>query len=159
MALSQDIPPQFFAYLYSPAALFFWGACWASFFNVVLYRYPLGRSVVWPGSACPSCGKDIAWFDNIPVLSWLILRGRCRHCRAPIAFRYAVVEFLGGLLWLAVWWAFPEQPALGILCGLLISAGLALAVCFTLFRKAPWYLWMVALTAILALSQLPALQK
>src|SRR5690554_4155885 len=63
-----------------------------SFLNVVVHRVPLGRSLVRPGSACPACGAAVRPRDNIPVLSWLVLRGRCRDCRAPISARYPLVE-------------------------------------------------------------------
>jgi leader peptidase (prepilin peptidase)/N-methyltransferase len=78
------------------------GACVGSFLNVVIARLPAGESVVHPGSRCPRCKQPIAWFDNLPVLSWLLLRGRCRGCRLPISLRYPAVELLGGGLgWLA----------------------------------------------------------
>ena len=82
--------------------IFFVGASVGSFLNVVAYRMPLGRSVVSPGSACPACETPIAWYDNLPVLSWFILRGRCRHCGAGFSFRYAGVEALFGLYTLAI---------------------------------------------------------
>ncbi|MGH9633155.1 MAG: prepilin peptidase, partial [Bryobacteraceae bacterium] len=69
-----------------------------SFLNVCIHRMPLDLSVVSPRSSCPSCGKQIAWFDNVPVLSYALLRGRCRHCKAPISFRYPAVEFLTGAM-------------------------------------------------------------
>jgi leader peptidase (prepilin peptidase)/N-methyltransferase len=69
-----------------------------SFLNVVAFRVPAGRSVVRPPSACPTCGLAIRWYDNIPVVSWLVLRGRCRDCDAPISPRYPIVEALTGLL-------------------------------------------------------------
>jgi leader peptidase (prepilin peptidase)/N-methyltransferase len=72
------------------------GASVGSFLNVVVARLPAGESVVRPRSRCPACRNPIAWFDNLPVLSWLLLRGRCRACRTPIAFRYPLVEILGG---------------------------------------------------------------
>ncbi len=75
-----------------------------SFLNVVVYRVPLGQSVVSPRSRCPSCSVQVAARDNVPVLSWLILRGRCRHCRSPISPRYPAVEGATGLLALGVWW-------------------------------------------------------
>src|SRR2546425_6530485 len=68
------------------------GACVGSFLTVCIHRIPLRRSVVRPASACPVCGRPIAWHDNVPVLSFLLLRGRCRHCRAPIPARYPLVE-------------------------------------------------------------------
>jgi leader peptidase (prepilin peptidase) / N-methyltransferase len=76
------------------------GLIFGSFLNVCIYRLPLGLSVVSPRSACPKCGTPIVWFDNIPVLSWLILRGRCRHCHVRITPRYATVELICGLLFL-----------------------------------------------------------
>ncbi len=80
--------------------VFLAGLAMGSFLNVCIHRMPLGLSVVSPGSACPKCGKPIKPYDNIPVLSWLILRGRCRFCRAAISPRYLVVELLTGLLFL-----------------------------------------------------------
>lgn len=77
---------------------FLFGLVFGSFLNVCIYRLPREISVVSPRSACPNCGAPIAFYDNIPVLSWFILRGRCRNCRAPISPRYAVVELLTGLL-------------------------------------------------------------
>lgn len=68
------------------------GACTGSFLNVVVYRLPRGKSVVYPPSACPACGHAIRWHDNVPVFGWLLLRGRCRDCRAPISPRYPLVE-------------------------------------------------------------------
>ena len=62
-----------------------------SFLNVCIYRWPRDLSVVRPRSKCPACDAGIAWYDNVPVLSWLLLRGRCRHCRARIHWRYPVV--------------------------------------------------------------------
>jgi len=78
------------------------GATVGSFLNVVIARLPAGESVVHPRSRCPRCKAPIAWFDNLPVLSWLLLRGRCRGCALPISWRYPLVELLGGgLAWLA----------------------------------------------------------
>ena len=74
------------------------GASFGSFLNVVIYRLPRGQSVVHPGSACPRCGKSIRGYDNIPLLSWLLLRGKSRCCASPIPARYPLVEALGGLL-------------------------------------------------------------
>jgi len=82
------------------AVFFCFGLIFGSFLNVCIYRLPRGLSVVRPRSACPACGTPIAAQDNIPVFSWLILGGRCRHCRARITPRYAVVELICGLLFL-----------------------------------------------------------
>ncbi|HSB62660.1 MAG TPA: prepilin peptidase [Thermoanaerobaculia bacterium] len=77
------------------------GAVVGSFANVCIHRLPRGVSVVHPGSHCPACGKPIAFYDNVPVVSWLLLGGRCRRCRAPIRIRYPAVELLVALLFLA----------------------------------------------------------
>ena len=82
------------------AAIFVLGLAFGSFLNVWIYRLPRGLSIVHPRSACPHCGKPIAFYDNIPVLSWLILRGRCRNCSAHVTPRYLIVELLTGGLFL-----------------------------------------------------------
>jgi leader peptidase (prepilin peptidase)/N-methyltransferase len=79
------------------------GGAIGSFLNVVIARVPAGESVVSPGSRCPRCRRAIAWYDNVPVVSWLVLRGRCRGCRAPISPRYPLVELLGAGAALAAW--------------------------------------------------------
>ena len=105
-----------------------------SFLNVVIYRVPLGLSIVRPGSACPSCSAAIQTRDNIPVVSWLLLRGRCRSCGAAIPARYPLVELLTAAVWLGLgWWALdPEggaivDPLLPLLL-VLGSAGVALTM-------------------------------
>lgn len=82
---------------------FGFGACIASFLNVVIWRVPRGESIVRPASHCPKCGAAIMWYRNIPILSYLALRGKCADCKAPISPRYVLVEALGGCLYL---WAF-----------------------------------------------------
>lgn len=82
------------------------GLAFGSFLNVCVYRMPRGLSVVAPRSACPGCKQMIAFYDNVPVLSWLILRGRCRNCQARISARYLWVEVLTGLLFLVCYWRF-----------------------------------------------------
>ena len=77
-----------------------------SFLNVVAWRVPNGQSVVSPPSACPQCGHTIRARDNIPVLSWLILRGKCRDCKAPISAQYPLVEAATGVLFVLVFWKF-----------------------------------------------------
>jgi leader peptidase (prepilin peptidase)/N-methyltransferase len=86
--------------------VFAFGLIFGSFLNVCIYRMPRGLSVVSPRSACPTCGKQIAAYDNIPVLSWLLLRGRCRACHTRITPRYMIVELLLGLLFLACYAEF-----------------------------------------------------
>jgi leader peptidase (prepilin peptidase)/N-methyltransferase len=78
------------------------GALVGSFLNVVIWRLPRGESVVSPGSRCPACHRPIAPYDNLPIVSWLALRGRCRHCAAPISPRYPLVELLTALAFAAV---------------------------------------------------------
>src|SRR5688500_2753004 len=78
------------------------GAILGSFLNVVIHRLPLGESLASPGSRCPSCGAPIAPYDNIPILSWVLLRGRCRHCGAPVSPRYPTVELLTAAAFAAV---------------------------------------------------------
>ena len=81
------------------------GAALGSFLNVCLYRWPLEQSVVRPRSRCPGCGTQISWYDNIPVLSWLVLRGKCRTCGEGISVQYPAVELAVALIWLgmALW--------------------------------------------------------
>lgn len=88
------------------------GLAFGSFLNVCIYRLPRGLSVVRPGSACPHCGKFIRFYDNIPVLSWLLLRGRCRACSARISPRYLVIELLTGALFLLCYSRFGLTPAM-----------------------------------------------
>ena len=86
--------------------MFITGLAFGSFLNVCIYRMPLGLSVVTPRSACPGCKQPIAFYDNMPVLSWLILRGRCRRCKTRISPRYLMIELLTGLMFLACFWYF-----------------------------------------------------
>ena len=83
--------------------LFVVGTVVGSFLNVCIYRIPWEKSVIWPGSHCPHCLAEIEARDNVPVLGWAMLRGACRSCHSPISIRYPLVEFLVGLLFLAVY--------------------------------------------------------
>jgi len=90
--------------LYFIVGLF--GALIGSFLNVCIYRLPRYESIAWPGSHCTSCAQAIVWYDNIPLLSYLLLGGRCRRCTAPISLRYPVVEALNAIGYVALLWRF-----------------------------------------------------
>ena len=83
--------------------IFFVGMCIGSFLNVCIYRLPMGKSILRPASACPVCDSPIHWYDNIPLISYMLLRGRCRKCKTPISIRYPIVELLCGLFALTSW--------------------------------------------------------
>jgi len=101
------------------AAVFVLGTLWGSFANVCIYRWPPtdqhphGRSVISPGSHCGACGKPVRWYDNVPILAWLWLRGRCRDCGTRFSARYLLVEALTGVLFVAAWW-FAVQGRAGL---------------------------------------------
>lgn len=110
---------------YFPMVAFVFGACIGSFLNVCIYRIPAGKSIVKPGSHC-ACGKPIAWYDNIPIISWFVLRGKARCCGAPFSFRYPFVEMLTGGLFLGCWFVAPTP--LVALCWMVFAS---LMVCAT----------------------------
>ena len=90
--------------------IFALGAAIASFLNVVIWRVPRGESIVSPPSHCPKCLSPIRWYQNIPILAWLCLRGRCAVCHEPISPRYVLIEFLGGVLFLATFLRYGLSP-------------------------------------------------
>lgn len=104
--------PAWFAAL----SLFLFGLVFGSFANVVIWRLPRDESLSQPPSHCPHCDTAIKWYDNVPVLSWLVLRARCRSCGAPISARYPFIEATSGLLWLLAWalWGLTPRTAFGI---------------------------------------------
>ncbi len=106
-----------------PTVVFVFGACIGSFLNVVIYRLPAEKSIVRPGSHC-ACGTPIAWHDNLPILSWFLLRGRARCCGRAYSFRYPFVELLTAALFLAAWLHFPPAKAL---CGMIFLSALVAA--------------------------------
>ena len=110
------------------SGIFAFGLLFGSFLNVCIYRLPRGLSVVWPGSACPKCSTPIKFYDNIPVLSWLILRGRCRRCNESISIRYMLVELLTGVMFLACYARFGLSFSALKCC---VFAFLLLALIFT----------------------------
>jgi leader peptidase (prepilin peptidase)/N-methyltransferase len=96
--------------LFGPEMVLFWavsafaiGACIGSFLNVCIWRIPRGESIVFPESHCPKCNHGLAWYENIPFFSWIVLRGRCRSCHEPISVRYLLVELLTAVMFAAAW--------------------------------------------------------
>jgi leader peptidase (prepilin peptidase)/N-methyltransferase len=104
------------------------GSLIGSFLNVCIYRLPLGKSVVWPGSACPGCRRELSWYENIPILSYLALRGRCRSCAARISPRYPIVEALTAAMFAFSYWYYGP----GLLFASRIIFGCALIVLFAI---------------------------
>ena len=98
------------------------GLCVGSFLNVCIYRLPRGESLVSPPSRCPKCGKPLRWFDNVPVISWLLLRGRCGQCQAPISAQYPIVELVTALVWVLV--AMLTPPGWLLISRLLLGTAL-----------------------------------
>lgn len=129
------------------------GACVGSFLNVVAWRLPRQESVVLPPSHCPHCGTRLAWFENIPLLGWLMLRGRCRHCGAPISARYPAVELLCAGLWVAVLLATP--PLGGSLVSPVARGSSAVAAALPWLGGGPIDWWLVAAGWLLASLLLP----
>src|SRR5262249_25602579 len=101
-----------------------------SFLNVCIYRWPRDMSVVKPRSMCPECENPVAWYDNIPVLSFILLKGRCRHCQAPFSVRYLFVELLTGICFASAVWQFSLTPAALKLC---VYSALIIGCIFTDF--------------------------
>ncbi len=118
--------PQWVWLLY--AALF--GAVVGSFLNVVIYRLPLGQSIVTPPSKCPRCGYRLRWFDNVPIFGWLLLKGRCRNCQSPISVQYPAVELITAVVFVLVVWLTPPGPLLAtrllLVCILIVLFGIDL---------------------------------
>ncbi len=109
------------------AMAFVFGSMVGSFLNVCIYRLPLNLSVVSPPSHCPHCKYSIPWFLNMPLVTWLLLKGKCRNCGAPISIRYFLVELLTGLLFLTCWLVFGRQDPWLALFYALLCAGLLVA--------------------------------
>jgi leader peptidase (prepilin peptidase)/N-methyltransferase len=107
------------------------GAIVGSFLNVCIYRLPRGRSIVWPASACARCGRELAWFENVPIVSYVVLRGRCRTCGEPISMRYPIVEATTAAMFALAWWYY--GPSLLLASRLVL--GCALIVLFEIDRE------------------------
>lgn len=129
------------------------GLAVGSFLNVVVHRVPAGLSVVRPGSACPVCAHPVRERDNIPVVSWLVLRGRCRDCAAPISARYPAVEAGTALLFALIALRLPLTPTLAA-CLAMAGAGVALALIDLAHQRLPFAVTGVA--AVLATTALGA---
>ena len=124
-------------------ALLAFGLMIGSFLNVVIHRVPLGQSLLRPGSACPACSHPVRAYDNIPVVSWLILRGRCRDCDAAISGRYPAVEVSTGLLFVAAGLRFGWTPYLASAL-VVLAAGTALFLIDLEHRRLPFVISGVA---------------
>ncbi len=95
-----------------PLFVFICGAMTGSFLNVCIVRLPLEKSIIFPGSHCVACRTPIRWYDNIPLISWLVLGGRCRACKEKISFRYWLVELITGLMFVVLYCHYGMQPVL-----------------------------------------------
>jgi leader peptidase (prepilin peptidase)/N-methyltransferase len=133
-----------------------------SFLNVVAYRLPRGESLVKPRSRCTTCGTEVRPLDNIPLVSWLVLRGRCRHCSAQISARYPVVELVTGVVFALV--AVARGPHLELLVDLPFAAMLIAVADIDLEHRivpnrilAPMAVWAIALSAVVQPGKLPEL--
>lgn len=130
------------------------GAALGSFLNVCIYRWPAGESVVRPRSKCPGCGKTIRWYDNIPILSWILLRGRCRTCGESISVQYPIVEAAVAVIWLGM--ALWLDPGLEAIRGaLLFTILLGIAIIDARHRIIPDQLSLGGLVAGLGLALAP----
>ncbi len=107
------------------------GAIIGSFLNVCIHRLPLRVSIVWPASACPHCKHELDWFENLPIVSYLALRGRCRTCRKPISMRYPIIEAITSAMFVAAWWYYGP----GVLFVSRLVLGCALIVLFEIDRE------------------------
>jgi len=128
--LSPIFDPQYWAavpFHFWSVFFFMLGSIVGSFLNVCIHRMPLGQSIVSPPSHCPHCNYSIPWFLNIPLATWVYLRGKCRNCGAPISIRYFLVELLTGITFLSCWLAFGRHSLLLPLIYALFLAGLIVA--------------------------------
>jgi leader peptidase (prepilin peptidase)/N-methyltransferase len=143
------------------------GAIVGSFLNVCIYRLPLGKSVVWPASACPRCSRALAWYENIPVLSYLALGGRCRTCHVGITLQYPIVEALTASLFALAWWQYGPTPLLASRlvfgCALIVLfaidlehqllpnaitlPGIAIGFVFSVFTEPGWVASLIGIVA------------
>ena len=143
------------------------GAVIGSFLNVCIHRLPRGSSIVWPSSACPHCARELSWYENIPVASWLVLRAKCRTCRGPISIRYPFVELLTAVVFVLAWWAYGPGPLLAsrlvfgcalivlfaidlehhLLPNVITLPGIVLGFAFSFFTEPGWMASLIGLLA------------
>jgi len=143
------------------------GAIVGSFLNVLIYRLPLGKSVVWPASACTKCARELLWYENVPVVSWLVLRGRCRTCATPIAIQYPLVEAITAAMFGLAWWYYGPGALLAsrllfgcalivlfaidlehhLLPNVITLPGIAIGFAFSLFTEPGWQASLIGLAA------------
>jgi len=161
--MTEMYPPLTHPIWYLPVVLL--GACIGSFLNVVIYRVPRDLSVNKPKrSFCPRCEAPILWHQNLPMISWLMLRGKCANCREPIAFRYFAVELLTALLFVAVWWRFGQDapavtPFLFLLMALLVAITFIDAEHLVIPLSMTWAGSLAGLVAAAVWPRLPALAE
>lgn len=140
-----------------PILVFIFGLCIGSFLNVCIWRLPQNISIIQPRSFCPYCKKPIAWYDNIPLVSYIILRGRCRWCSHKISFRYFLIELITGLIFLFSYLKFGLSFDFFVSVSLL-SFSLLVSVIDIDYRAIPSYLPMVAVCLALVLFTLRSYQ-
>jgi prepilin signal peptidase PulO-like enzyme (type II secretory pathway) len=134
--------------LVQPWFFFLLGLCYGSFLNVVFYRVPLGKSVVAPGSSCPGCDRAIAFYDNLPVISYLVLRGHCRSCRMKISLRYPAIELVFGFLF-AVGPLLTDAPFLALGLSLTVATSPAAFVLWRKARRGHGVLWLLLFSGLM----------
>ena len=108
--------------------IFIYGLLIGSFLNVVIYRIPREENIAWPGSHCPGCGHGLKWYDNIPLLSYLLLKGRCRYCKEEISLQYPLVEALNGIIYVLLYIFFYQVKLDFVFLALISSTLLAILV-------------------------------
>ena len=126
------------------------GACIGSFLTVVTARIPHGASIVQPGSACPRCNADVAWFDNIPIVSWLVLQAKCRRCSLPIPLRYVVLEAVTCLTFVAC--ALILKPVRVLPVAAALTGVIAVGEMYRTQRRIYWPVLLTALCCALVLA-------